>query len=194
MRLLPLIVLLWGMLADAAPVTAARPDPVAPARAAFAPPAHTGLTPASNATGVAPGTSLRIGFDQPVTKGTGAVRVYRPDGTERFAAVDVGTDAVTLSATGQEAVIALPAALLPGETVYVNVDAGTFVNATAEPFAGIAGTEAWRFTANAAPALTGTNPANGATDVGLTDPLTAAFDENILKGTGSLHLFYNGAD
>jgi hypothetical protein len=143
---------------------------------------------------VAPDVSLRLAFDQPVTKGTGVVRVYRPDGTERFPAIGVDGGTVVLSETGQEVVIPLPAALLPGETVYVNVDAGTFVNTAAEPFPGITGTDAWRFTANAAPALIGTIPAFGATDVGLTDPLIATFSENVQKGTGRLHVYYNGTN
>ena len=165
MRLLSLTLILCGLLAGAAPAVATRPGPVRAAGVRFAPPGLTERSPANNATGVAPDAALRLVFDQPVTKGTGAVRVYRSDGTERFPAIGVDGAAVALSETGQEVVVSLPAALLPGETVYVNVDAGTFVNATAEPFPGITGTDAWRFTVNAAPALTGTSPAFVATEV-----------------------------
>jgi methionine-rich copper-binding protein CopC len=177
------------MLTGAAPVVAAPPGPVAPARAAFSPPAHTLLSPDNNATGVAPDASLRIGFDQPVTKGTGFIRVYRPDGSERLPAVDVGTDAVTLAETGQEATIPLPAALLPGETVYLNVDAGTFVNATAEPFPGIAGTDAWRFTVNQAPEVGAFLPLNGSSNVPVGSALQLTFTEPVRKGTGNITLF-----
>src|SRR5688572_15402608 len=97
MRLLSLTLMLWGMLA--APAVAAR---FGPAGAPFAPPAPTELSPANNATGVAPDASLRVAFDQPVSKGTGAVRVYRSDGTKRFPAIGVDGPAVTLSATNQE--------------------------------------------------------------------------------------------
>ena len=191
MRLLSLTLILWGMLAGAAPATAARS---APAGVPFAPPALTELSPANNATGVAPDASLRVVFDQPVAKGVGAVRVYRPDGTERFPAIGVDDAAVTLSSTSQEATIALPAALSPGETVYVNVDAGAFVNATAEPFAGIAGTGAWRFTTDAAPVPVGTDPANGATEVPPGGPFTVTFSENVQPGTGNVRVFYDGTD
>ncbi len=193
MRLLPFTLILCGMLAGATPPAAAPATPVR-AAARFTPPTATGLSPDNNATDVALGASLRLAFDQPIAKGTGAVRVYRPDGTERFPAIGVDAEAVALSETGGEVVIALPAALLPGETVYVNVDAGAFVNATAEPFPGIAGPDAWRFTADAAPALTGTSPVFGATEVGLTDPLIATFSETVQKGAGRLHVYYNNTD
>ncbi len=105
-----------------------------------------GLDPANNATEVLITTDLSIEFDEPIQKGTGNITVF--DGTDQL----LQTVAVTsddVSVDGNTAIIDLPEYLPSSTTIYVQIAAGAFEDASSNAFVGINDNTTWTFATSA---------------------------------------------
>ena len=149
-------------------------------------PLVTALSPANNATNVALGTSLTITFNEPITVGSGTARIYKADNT----LVDTLSPPTDVSFEGNVAYIYPTSVLAVNTSYYVQVDAGMFTDVAGNPMAAITGTTSWTFTTippdTTAPQVTEVAPANGTTNVPISQNLTVTFDEPIEVGTGSI--------
>ncbi|MBN8460161.1 MAG: Ig-like domain-containing protein [Verrucomicrobia bacterium] len=149
-------------------------------------PLVTALSPANNATNVALGTSLTITFNEPITVGSGTARIYKADNS----LVDTLSPPTDVSFEGNVAYIYPTSVLAVNTSYYVQVDAGMFTDVAGNPMAAITGTTSWTFTTippdTTAPQVTEVTPANGTTNVPLSQNLTVSFDEPIAVGTGNI--------
>ncbi|MEQ8715043.1 MAG: Ig-like domain-containing protein, partial [Cyclobacteriaceae bacterium] len=105
-----------------------------------------GLDPANNATEVLITTDLSIEFDEPIQKGTGNITVF--DVTDQL----LQTVAVTsddVSVDGNTAIIDLPEYLPSSTTIYVQIAAGAFEDASSNAFVGINDNTTWTFATSA---------------------------------------------
>jgi hypothetical protein len=142
------------------------------------PPSIQALTPPNGARGVCPDTPLVLTFDrEPQLGRSGAVRVYRADGSlvDSIDMADPASSKRHLGGArlrdqpyawnyhpalvdGTSATVTLHRALDYGQTYYVTMTPGVIDgDAKAEPFAGISGPDAWRFSTRAAPPAEGTD-------------------------------------
>ncbi|TAE08017.1 MAG: hypothetical protein EAZ95_17650, partial [Bacteroidetes bacterium] len=146
----------------------------------------TTFLPANNATLVNVGADLQITFNRNVSKGTtGNIVLKKVSDNSTIETIAVTSGLVTVSGT-----IATinPTNNLPENTqVYVEIANGAFVDASANAYTGITGSNTWKFTtADAtAPTLVTLLPAHNATGVALNANLVMTFNENIKLGTGT---------
>ncbi|MFU8894456.1 MAG: cadherin-like beta sandwich domain-containing protein [Luteolibacter sp.] len=89
-------------------------------------------------------------FDEPVTIGSGEIRIYDSTGPTLVATIDV-TDATQVSATGAGILIDPSVTLDGGTTYYIEMDAGVVKNASNLDFAGFTGSTTWSFTVDNLP-------------------------------------------
>ena len=129
-------------LAAGAPVIA---DVTAPVFAASSPPNEDAEATVVN--------GLLAIFDEPVTIGSGDIRIYNSTGPTLVATIDV-TDATQISTTGAGILINPTTTLDGGTTYYIEMDAGVVRNASNLDFAGFTGSGTWSFTVdNLAPTV-----------------------------------------
>ena len=132
-----------------------------------APPLLQSLSPADDATAVAVGANLVLGFSEAVRAGAGSLRLFDAGGAllREIAARDAGQVGIA------GAVVTVNPAfdLWPGTAYSVQVDADAFRDLAGLPFAGIAGSTVWNF---------GTAVAAGGDDF----PLSAATTGVVVPG------------
>jgi hypothetical protein len=108
------------------------------------PPLAVALNPNNGVTNVYPKSSLRLSFNEPVSKGTGNITIRRSSDNAVLATIDVTSANVTVD--GAKVTI-VPTVQLPALTgCYVNVPSGAIVDGNSNPYAGIADTTTWTFT------------------------------------------------
>jgi hypothetical protein len=150
------------------------PDNTAPVLAA--------TTPEGGATAAATPNGLLAIFDEPVSVGTGDIRIFNQAGPTLVATIAV-TDATQVTATGAGLLIKPTAALLAGATYFVEMDGGVVKNAANLNFAGFTGSATWSFTVDdVAPTVVSiSSPALPVTIYGLPSiPYSVAFDKNYI--------------
>lgn len=156
-----------------ASTTTAVSDPVTTA------PQVTAVTPISGATGVATSTKVTATFSEPVAGVSGSTFTLA-QGTTTV------TANVTLDPTGQVATLTPTAALSQGRVYTATLTTG-ITSATGSPIAG----QSWSFTTLGllGPAVTSTNPQNGATGVvvGRT-PVVVVFNSKVTVPNGAFTL------
>jgi methionine-rich copper-binding protein CopC len=169
-------------LADLSPqltirVSAAAPDTTAPTLSSS--------VPADNATSVSLSSNVALTFSETVTAVAGKNIVVKKSD---------GTTVETISATSAQVTISgLTATVNPASNFdyltgyYVLVDAGAFVDAAGNGFAGISSTTALNFVSvadTAAPTLSSSTPADNATGVALDSNLVLTFSETVTAVAG----------
>ena len=106
-------------------------------------PLLSSMSPADNATGVAPGANLVLSFNESVQAGSGNVVIYNANGTvARTIAV---TDTSQVSFSGSSLTINPTADLSAGSGYYVNIASGVVKDLAGNSYAGISGTSAYNF-------------------------------------------------
>lgn len=137
-----------------------------------------GLKPAAGAQRVCVDSQLTVTFDRPFTVArAGRIRVVRANGTV-VDTIDlsassqtrtIGTSSTPFNyfpviVTDNSAAITLHRALPYNDTYSVLIDAGVFLDAQGQPFAGITDPAVWRFAVKAAPPAAGTTALTVAAD------------------------------
>ncbi len=141
---------------------------------------------------VAVTTDLTLTFPEPVTANTGNITVRYADLT----VVEViSVSAAEASMGGTVHTIELEDDLSGGILYYVDVDAGAFVDNSANNSIGLTGSTDWSFTADddgVSPAIVSLTPSNDATGVATTAAsLVMTFNEPVVLGSGNILLSYD---
>ena len=151
-------------------------------------PTFSSSSPADNAIGVSASGDITITFNENIVFGTGNIQVIN---------VTDGSNSFTIDAANPGAQASISNAVL---TINPNVDLNESANyaiqiaATAikdiagNNYAGILDNTTLDFTTAdvTAPTLQSSSPADGATNVTLSQNLTLTFDDNMVKGTGNI--------
>lgn len=135
-------------------------------------------------------TTFSLTFDKPVLAGTGNVTVK-----------SASSNATVFSAAATAAMIADRTAswtvtsLARGERYYVLVDQGAFVDSDGQAFAGISSAQEWFVNVRGnAVAWSSTQPAAGATGVGINETLKLNFSRPVYPDRGVMTLSLNAND
>ncbi|WP_158299214.1 Ig-like domain-containing protein [Paenibacillus antri] len=166
-------------------------DVVAPTALQFAP---VGGDPSAPYVG-----ALTIAFDELVTGVAGktiAVRLAATDAAvATYDAADAAKVAVSATVSGSRATIANPG-LAAGTAYYVEVEAGAFVDAAGNGYAGISGNTGWSFETvdDIAPTVASVAPNANAAGVAANAPLTIAFDEAVTPVSGNSVVLYDASN
>lgn len=107
-------------------------------------PAVNTKSPVDNAVNILRNQNLVLTFDEPVTAGSGTVRIYRNDDDSLVESVAIGSGQVTIA---DEVVTINPNTTLEYDTqYYVQVSAGALRDSTTNSYSGIANKTSWNFT------------------------------------------------
>ena len=144
----------------------------------IAAPQVTSTSPANGATGVATQATITINFSQSVNATGSAFKLECPTGTPK---------SFSQSATPASSVTLTPSSPLPVSTVCtVTVVASQVTDASSGT--PMLANYVFSFTIDAAPTVTSTSPANGATGVATTSGVTVNFSEQVAASTSSFKL------
>jgi gliding motility-associated-like protein len=152
------------------------------------PPSVSALLPLHLATNIPANTPLNLTFDQVIKKGTGNILVKDFSTLSLIFSIPVSCTCLTI--LGNTATLTLPANLSNNQTVYIEIQAGAFQNLANEPFAGISGTNVWRFsTANGLITHQLFAPLSNAGCVSLQTSLQITFSTNVIAGNGKIYIY-----
>jgi Ca2+-binding RTX toxin-like protein len=156
------------------------------ATADTAAPIISSLSPADNATGVAPSANWVLSFNEAIKAGTGNFTLYNTNGT--VAKTIAVTDASQVSISGSSVTLNPSADLAAGSGYYINAAAGVIKDLAGNSFAGITGTAAYNFTTAT---ITPTNIIPTNNSFALTTPTAinytdTVFDDSFATVTASL--------
>ncbi|MCZ8167241.1 endonuclease [Silanimonas sp.] len=141
------------------------------------PPSITTTTPASGAAGISPTATLSVAFSESVTLSTGAFAL---------SCASSGSHPLSHATSGSSFTITPSGAFADGESCTLTVTASAVRDSgNASPTANT--TVAYTLV-NAAPRVTATTPANGATNVAPTAALSVDFSEPVTAGTTAFAL------
>src|SRR5436190_6238474 len=149
-------------------------------------PTVSSTSPANSATGVNPSGNITVAFSEPVNAGASSFTIECPSGTpEAYGVTGSGSATITLSPT-----FALPASTNCTVTVLASgitdVDSG-------DPPDNLAANYVFSFTtADAAPSVTTTSPANGADHVAVNANIVVNFSESVTVSNSSFTLACHG--
>src|SRR5919202_1750091 len=145
-------------------------------------PTVTSTTPANSATGVNAGNNISVTFSEPVNASASSFTLECPSGSaQAFSVSGSGTSTITLDPTSD----------LPGATTCtVTVLASGISDVdTGDPPDGLAANYVFSFTtADAAPSVTTTSPADGATHVAVNTNIVVNFSESVTVSNSSFTL------
>ncbi len=102
------------------------------------------LSPADNATSVAPGANLVLTFSEAVRAGSGNITLFNANGT--VARTIAATDSTQLSFSGSTLTINPSTDLAAGASYYLNIAPGALTDLSGNSFAGLSGSTAYNFT------------------------------------------------
>lgn len=150
-------------------------------------PSVQNLSPANNSTGVSPGTSLSIYFDENVIAQTGNIYIKEYNNDSTTQTIDV-TSGQVLGSGSSTISITTGVTLDSLAKYYVLLDASCFDDESGNSFPGITDKDTWVFTVRDTdpPVLNSTVPINSATAVGLDTNLIFNFSENVVTGSGNI--------
>jgi methionine-rich copper-binding protein CopC len=137
------------------------------------PPTLTGLSPADNATDVAPGANLVLNFSEPVRAGSGNLQILNANGS--VARTIAMSDATQVSIAGATVTINPSDDLAYGVRYSVTLAPGALTDLSGNAFAGVSGTTAYDFT-TAAPRVADDYPWSVST------PGVLAVDGAVIRG------------
>jgi methionine-rich copper-binding protein CopC len=145
-------------------------------------PSVTTTNPATGATGVDPTTNVTVTFSEPVSASVGSFTLECPSGSAQlFSVSGSGTSTITLN----------PTADLPASTACTVTVLATGISDvdTGDPPDHPAANTTFSFTtADAAPSVTTTSPADGADDVAVNTNVVVNFSESVTVGGSSFVL------
>jgi large repetitive protein len=162
-------------------------------------------SPSDNATGVSTTSNLTLAFSEAVSVGSGLIKIYQSDGT-LFHTIAVN-DASQVMLASARVVINPSVTLLAGTSHYVIIESGAFKDLAGNDYAGLSSPTAFNFSTaggapppppppadTTAPLLTGTTPADNASDVAVGANLVLTFNEAVKAGSGNVevHWLSNG--
>jgi methionine-rich copper-binding protein CopC len=152
------------------------------------PPTASAYSPADDATDVAIDAVLTITFSEEIKKGTGNIIINQGNSTQ---SIDVTSELVTIN--GNIATITPPENFPSGSNVSILMLSGAFTDMAGNSFAGINNASTWNFTVpdNIEPELVAVFPLDNTTDVAPNVNLVMIFNENIVKGSGSINVRQN---
>lgn len=144
--------------------------------------------PPDNSVDAPVNTNLTLGFDQAVSAVAGKNLVIRKSSDNSVAETIAANDTAKVALSGSKATINPSTDLAYSTGYYVQIDAGAFVNAGGEAYAGIANATSWNFTtgsqAAATLAVSAYSPASGSTEVLRTTDLSISFGECVTPVAG----------
>jgi len=151
-------------------------------------------SPTKDATSVARGSKLYLGFAKPIVAGSGNLTLRNDAGDERSIAIG---DAAQVSISGSTLVIDPATDLQAGTTYRVTFAAGLVKDGAGNGVVAVTDANATPFKVvgtldTAAPLLVGSTPANNATGVAA-GPIVLGFNEAVVAGSGNFVLG-NGSD
>ncbi|WP_019635601.1 Ig-like domain-containing protein [Paenibacillus fonticola] len=153
------------------------------------PPVISRVTPAEKATITELTQLLQIEFDKTIAKGSGNIRVKRVSNNEVVFSAAVQDSAVSVNGNAASWQVDK---LLSGESYYVEIDQGAFVDSDHQPFAGIQDGDRWRFnvrgSAVAWNATTPFVPASNASNVSINSSIQLNFSRAVYPNTGNIIL------
>ena len=150
------------------------------------------FSPADGTTSVAVDSNLEITFNENISAGGGAVRIYNSS--------DVLVQSITVTSgmiSGDTLTINPSSDLAQDTSHYVLIDSDAVEDAVGNSYAGISNKTIWTFTTGPAPGLASSgyfSPANGTTSVAVDSNLEITFNENIAAGTGDVKIYKASAD
>lgn len=153
------------------------------------PPTVTTFSPANAATGVLTGANIALTFNEAIQRGTGTITIRSGSASGTILeSIDAATSG-RISISGSVLTID-PTSLLPVSTqIFVVIPSGAIKDVSGYPSPNnYAGTSTYSFTTEAAPTLSSTNPANGATNVATNSNIALTLDKNAARGTGTITL------
>ena len=147
-------------------------------------PTLSSFTPTNNATGEAVTVNIVLNFNENVTAVSGKnIIIKKKSDDSNIVSIDAGNPTnATIQGGGSQTIVVNPTNDLPeGTEMYVNIEAGAFKNGSNQNYAGINDTGAtFSFTtANTAPTLSSSNPADNATEVAVDANIVLTFSENV---------------
>lgn len=150
------------------------------------------LNPADNATGVLPTANLVLTFDSVVTAQTGNITLRRTSDNGIFEQIPVGDPRVTGS--GTTTITINPTATFAGGVgYYVQIDSTAFDDVAGNGFAGISDITSWNFATQTLD-LTGSTPADNATNVALNSAIVLNFNVAALASSGNIVIRHSSDD
>ncbi len=152
------------------------------------------LSPSSGATNISSNTTLLVSFSELVKAGVAPnnrIRIFQVGNATPLEEIAASN---TSKVSIRDSIVTILNSPLPvsGLDIYVTIETGAFTDLAGNPFAGILTNTQWRFglADGQPPIFTILSPANGATNVAVTSPLSITFSEKIKKGsTGKVLLF-----
>lgn len=152
-------------------------------------PAVTTVAPAHGATGVAVNEVPSVSFDEPIFVGSGDILIKKASDNSTVATLTV-TDGNQVLISERDAYLKPPADLPADTTLYVEIPAGAFKDASDNATTFYGGSAVWSFTTappdTTGPIMTAVTPAHGATGVPVSQVLTVTFDEPVFAGSGDI--------
>lgn len=101
--------------------------------------------PADNNTGISTSTNIRIRFSEPVSRGTGSIKIYELTSNQLHERIDVTDPDIVKFNTIDTIVINPTIDLKPSTEYFINIDRGTFLDGANNVFAGIGNTTEYNF-------------------------------------------------
>jgi hypothetical protein len=148
------------------------------------PPIPITFSPGIGVTDVALDSNIIITFNQQITKGTGNITLRENSaGGTAFSTIGVSSSSVTIS--GGAVTIDPPSNIGSATTTFVVVDAGAFSGLTTTSVNALINTYSFTTTSFVFSSI---NPANGATNVGISTNITLTFTSAPTRGTGTITL------
>src|SRR5207253_318633 len=148
-------------------------------------PTVTSTSPANGATGVNPSNNVTVTFSEPVNASGSSFTVECPSGSpQSFSVSGSPGSTITLDPTSD-----LPAATTCTVTVLANQISDVD---SVDPPDHMAADYTFSFTTDAAPAVTGSSPTNGSTDVSASSNIQVFFNEPVTVDSSSFTIVCDG--
>ncbi len=147
------------------------------------------ISPADNATSVALDANIVLSFSEPMDVEEGNITIKKTSGDTLVEEIDVTSSQVT--GTGTATITINPSSDLEENTeYYVLIDSTAFDDGSDASYAGITSTTALSFTtANSAPTLVSSVPADDATDVAIDANIVLNFSESVNADDGDIVIY-----
>jgi len=154
-------------------------------------PLVVGLTPAQNASNVAPNSRLTLVFSEKIRLGSGKIIIR--NGASILDSITIGPSIAPVVTIAADSIVTInPSGNFPnGANITVRLDGNTFVDFSGNPYAG----QTWNFRIAPPPDITppsivaaSYNPAVGASNVPVAADLSFRFSEKVRKRSGNIIL------
>ncbi|WP_162844708.1 beta strand repeat-containing protein, partial [Roseivirga pacifica] len=158
-------------------------------------------TPADGATDVGAADNLVLDFSENIAAGTGNITIRDVTGSTNFEVFDIATATATsnpvngaLGILNDKLYINPTNSFTETNAYSVRIDANAIDDASGNSFAGVTNDTDYNFSVAdvTAPTIQSSSPADGASNVTLSQNLTITFDDNMAVGTGNITIVETG--